>query len=83
MNRLGVGAVPVILARLEEDAVAGSYQLDRTAALLREADAFENVDRLAVRVRMPRRACAGGEMDAARSVVKRLTASRRCRRRPR
>ena len=34
-------AVPVLLARLEEDAVAGADHLDRPAAPLAEADALE------------------------------------------
>ena len=33
------GAVPVLLARLEEDPVAGPDQLDWAAAALREAEA--------------------------------------------
>ena len=41
MNRVGGGAVPVLLAGLEEDAVAGPDHLDRPAAPLREADALE------------------------------------------
>ena len=61
------GAVPVVLAGLEEDAVAGPDHLDRAAAPLREADALEHPDRLAVRVRVPRGACTGREVDAARS----------------
>src|SRR5437660_6648547 len=45
---VGGGAVPVILARREEDAVAGADDLDRPAAQLRAADAFRDVDGLAV-----------------------------------
>jgi hypothetical protein len=37
------GAVPVLLARREEDAIAGTNDLDRPAAPLAEADAFEDV----------------------------------------
>ena len=33
----GCGSVPVVLARLEEDAVTGPDDLDRAAAALREA----------------------------------------------
>jgi hypothetical protein len=47
------GAVPVFSARLEEDAVAGTDHLDLPAAALAEADALGDVDRLAVRVRLP------------------------------
>jgi hypothetical protein len=49
----------VFLARLEEDAVAGADHLDRPAAPLAEADAFEDVDRLAVRMRVPRARATG------------------------
>ncbi len=38
----------MLLARLEEDAVAGTNDLDGTAPPLRLADALEDVDRLAV-----------------------------------
>src|SRR5262245_40413955 len=48
------GAVPVLLARLEEHAVARPDDLDRAAAPPAEADALEHEDRLAVRVRVPR-----------------------------
>src|SRR5207244_6704085 len=57
------GAVSVVLARLEEDAVAGSDHLDRTAFALAEADSLGDPDRLAVRVGMPGGAGAGGEVD--------------------
>ena len=60
-------AVPVLLARLEEDAVAGADHLDRPAAALRKADALYDVDRLAVRVRVPRGARARCEVNAARA----------------
>src|SRR6266542_4042762 len=38
------GAVPVLFAGLEEDAVAGADDLDRAAAVLRASDALEDVD---------------------------------------
>src|SRR3954451_24134153 len=57
-------AVPVVLARLEEDAVAGPDLLDRTVFALAEADALGDEDRLAVRVGVPGGARAGREMDA-------------------
>src|SRR5919202_660454 len=60
------GAVPVILAGLEEHAVARADHLDRSAAPLREADALGDVDGLAVRVGVPRGSRARGEVDAAR-----------------
>src|SRR3954465_10376738 len=44
------GAVPVVLARLEEDAVAGAERLDGAALEPAEADALGDEDRLAVRV---------------------------------
>jgi hypothetical protein len=47
---VGRGAVPVILPRLEEDAVAGPDHLDLTAAALTEADALGDEDRLPERV---------------------------------
>jgi len=39
------GAVPVLLAGLEEDAVSRADHLDRPAAPLGVADTFEDVDR--------------------------------------
>src|SRR5438105_1898549 len=60
-------AVPVFFAGLEEHAVAGPDHLDRAATPLRETDALEDIDRLAVRVRVPRGACSGREVDAART----------------
>ena len=42
MKRFGAGAVPVLLAGLEEDAVAGTDHLDRPAAPLAEADALRS-----------------------------------------
>ena len=59
MNRERGGAVPVILPRLEEHAVAGPDDLDRPAAPLCEPHAFDDVDRLAVRMGMPRRPAPG------------------------
>src|SRR5581483_1389102 len=56
-------AVPVPLARLEEDGVSGADRLDRSALTLAEADALADPDRLTVRMRVPRGACAGREMD--------------------
>src|SRR5690242_2958190 len=56
------GAVPVLLAGFEEDAVAGPDDLDRAAVALAAADALGDEDRLAVRVRVPRGAGAGREV---------------------
>src|SRR3954451_3514766 len=58
------GAVPVVLPGFEEDAVAGADLLDRAAFALAAADALEDEDRLALRVRVPGGAGAGGEVDA-------------------
>src|SRR5947208_10632598 len=54
-------AVPVILARLEEDAIAGPDHFDRPGFALAETDAFRHPDRLAVRVRVPRSTRTGRE----------------------
>src|SRR5262245_11174735 len=59
------GAVPVLLGRLEEHPITGADDLDRPAAPLREPDALEHPDRLAVGVGMPRRACARRTADVA------------------
>ena len=53
------GAMPVVLARLEEHTVAGADDLDRPAATLGQADAFGDEDGLAVGMRVPRRAGPG------------------------
>src|SRR3954452_5443676 len=55
-------AVPVVLAGLEENAVAGMDGLDRAALALAAADALGDEDRLAVRVGVPGGAGAGREM---------------------
>src|SRR5215207_5628890 len=55
---VGRRAVPVVLAGLEEHAVAGADHLDRAAAALTEADALRDVDRLPERVGVPRGARA-------------------------
>src|SRR2546430_13532197 len=58
------GAMPVVLIRLEEDTVAGTDHLDRTAPALAEADTLGDPDRLPVRVRMPGGARAWHEVHA-------------------
>src|SRR4051794_38222585 len=55
-------AVPVVLARLEEDAVAGADDLDAVTLALAEADAFGDEYGLPVRVGVPGGARAGGEV---------------------
>src|SRR5436305_8610740 len=52
---VGRRAVPVVLLRIEEDAVARADDLDLTALALAEADALGDEDRLAVRMGMPSR----------------------------
>src|SRR5215218_5571783 len=58
------GAVPVVLARLEEDAVAGADDLDRAALALAQADALRHPERLAEGVGVPGGAGAWREVDA-------------------
>lgn len=58
------GAVPVVLTWLEEHPVAGTDDLDRSAATLASADALEHVDRLTYRVRVPCGPGAGREVPA-------------------
>src|SRR5438105_1827485 len=58
--------MPVILAGLEEHAVAGTDDLDRPSATLRAPDALGDADRLTVWVGVPRGPRARREMDAAR-----------------
>ena len=50
---VGSGAVPVVLARLEEHAVTGPDDLDWSAVSLAAAHALEHVDRLAHWVGVP------------------------------
>src|SRR5439155_9357749 len=64
-------AMPVLLARLEEDTVAGPDHLDRPAPTLRVTDSFRDEDRLPVRMRVPGRARAGREVHAARAEPRR------------
>src|SRR3954451_12580756 len=60
------GAVPVVLAGLEEEPVAGKDLLDGAALALAEPDALGDEDRLPVRMRVPRRPGAGGEVHGGR-----------------
>src|SRR4051812_11872778 len=70
------GAVPVVLAGLEVDAVPGPDALDRAALALAAADALGDEDRLPEGVGVPGGAGAGGEVDAGRRQPRGL---RRCR----
>ena len=63
---VGGGAVPVVLAGLEEHAIAGADGLDRPTLALARADALGDEDRLAERVGVPGRAGAGREVDERR-----------------
>jgi hypothetical protein len=63
------GSVPVVLAGLEEDSVAGADDLDWAALSLAEAGAFGEVDRLAVGVGVPGGAGAGVKCTAAAANV--------------
>src|ERR1700761_2589141 len=60
---VGRGAVPVVLAGLEEDAVAGADLLDRPALVLAQPDPLGDEDRLPDRVGVPGGTGAGGEVD--------------------
>ena len=71
-------AVPVLLAGLEEDAVARTDDLDRPTATLSVTDSLGDPDRLAVRVGVPGSAGAGREVDVAGAgAASRPTAPRR------
>src|SRR5690348_9069873 len=59
-------AVPVLLAWLEEDAVAGADDLNWPTATLTQADALRYPDGLAIGVSVPCGAGARREVDAAR-----------------
>src|SRR4051812_13425559 len=59
----GCRAVPMLLARRERDHVAGSNLLDGAAPALRAAAARRDDERLAERMRMPRRSRTGLERD--------------------
>src|SRR3954467_1128605 len=60
---VGRRAVPVVLAGLEEDAVAGPDDLDRAAFALTEAGTLGDIDGLAVRMGVPRRPRSRREVD--------------------
>ncbi len=62
MKQFGAAPCEVVLAGLEEDAIAGLDDLDRAAFALAEPDAFGDEDRLAVGVPVPGGPCAGREV---------------------
>src|SRR5438309_799369 len=63
---VGSRAVPVLLSRLEEHAIAWPDDLDRSALPLTQPDTFGHVDRLPVRVRVPRGSRARCEVHGGR-----------------
>ncbi len=63
---VGRGPVPVFLVGIEEDAVAGSDDLDWTTASLAQADTFGDEHRLAQRVPVPVGAGTGHEVNQVR-----------------
>ena len=63
---VGRSAVPVLLTRLEEDAITGADDLKRPAAVLAQAKALGDIDRLAVGVGVPGGLRARREMNATR-----------------
>src|SRR3954454_2097114 len=63
---VGRGAVPVVLARLEEDPVAGPDDLDWASLALAEADALGDEDRLSVGMCVPRGPRTGREVHERR-----------------
>src|SRR3954454_10410632 len=60
---VGRGAVPVVLAGLEIDAVARADDLDRAALSLAQPHSLGDEDRLPEGVGVPGGAGAGGEVD--------------------
>src|SRR3954451_12293981 len=71
-GRRGRRPVPVLLARWEPDDVTGADLLDRPSLSLGPAAARRDDERLAERVRVPRRPCPRLDRDTPR------TGSRRC-----
>ena len=76
MNR--VGAVPMVLARFEEDTIAGPDDLDRSLATLGQADALGDEDGLPIGVRVPGGSRAGREVHAARAQPRAMRWRRNC-----
>src|ERR1700690_531417 len=70
------GPVPVVFTRLEEHAIAGSYDFRATDTPANASDAFGHPDVLSVRMRVPRRPCARREVNVARVQPRRVGGSR-------
>src|SRR3954471_87027 len=68
---IGIGAVPMVFAGLEEHAITGPNDLDLPAAALTPADSLGHVDGLAIRMDVPGGPGAGREVDAARLQARR------------
>ena len=65
-------AVPMFLARRKPDNIAWADFLDRSTPVLRPATAGSDNQRLAERMRMPRRACARFEGDLRTNHARRI-----------
>src|SRR5437763_1321195 len=63
---VGRSAVPVVLARLEVDAVAGTNDLDLSGAALASTDALGHIDRLPEGMGVPCGPRTRGEVHAGR-----------------
>ena len=66
MSRFAAAPLPVLLVGLEEDAVSGADDFDRSAAALAQADALGDEHGLAQRVAVPVGARPGHEVDQVR-----------------
>src|SRR4051812_14918131 len=64
---VGCGAVPVVLVRLEEHAVAGANDLYRSVLALAEPDTLGDEDRLPQRMGVPRGTGSWGEVNERRT----------------
>ena len=76
MKRFGAAPCQCSSPGSKKTRFAGTNHLDRPAPALRQPDALDDVDGLAVRVRVPRRPRARREVDAARAQPRALRWSR-------
>ena len=76
MQSRGRGAVPVLLVRLDGDAVTGTNGLDGSAAALDEADAFSDEQTLPERMSVPGSPGTGHEVDKAGHGTRRVRGAR-------